>query len=289
MSRIFVVAALGVLVLSAVASAAEPVKPTLQVSPAPAAAAAISIPHGPISNGPRSSTPASSPFTHMNFSLGFGSAGFDSTVPLGSTAGRYQGRAGETTFSAELYGRRFGFNVDAAANMGTVANSSDNAVMPHTKVSAFQARGSAGTMVFASRSTTVTAGAALELRANAVASVDAGNAFLSSWQSAIAGADVHARVFLSPRVFVSAAGFAGVIPVVARWQSHDVTTLGHQGSGSLSNASVFAGSAAISMRKSEKIAFTAGIAARDAQFHLDDNSLLAERTIKPYVEMEFLY
>lgn len=296
-----VVVALGMLVSSYAEAVEKAAPPSVSAAPgspekasaAPSAAgiadrsSSISMPRDLRGNAPR--TGLGGRFTRGSLAIGLGSAGFSSAVPIGSTAGAYRGRAGETSLTGELYGQRFGFNLDASANMGTSPETKEG-VIPRSKVSSFAARGSGGTMLFASESVTFSAGLALEMRANAIGSLDDGNQFLTQWQTAVAGADVHGRVFVTQRIYLGASAFAGLVPIAGRWESMDVAAKnGKPGSGNLSNASVFAAAATASYRAKDRLAITAGIAARDGEFHLRGNSRLHEQTVKPYLAIEVLY
>ncbi|HVO31863.1 MAG TPA: hypothetical protein VMV18_14050 [bacterium] len=278
------VAAVGV-VLSSVAAASEPPDrepaasladrstPVDGTDAADRANRAVPLPREPRPATPRAGRDAGLP-GQLTWTLG--STAFRTAVPVGSTAGTFDGRAGRLGLSWSKDGQRFLWTIDATGSLGTPVADRDN--VPASKATALRARGAAMLPLGAS----FAAGLAAEVSANAIGSIAQGDEYLSSWQTVVAGAQVRARVPLSSRFTFLADGFAGASPVAGRFDAVD-TASRHNASGAFAAGGVVSGAAAISLRTGDRFALSAGLAGRGAQIALARGGSLFEHELTPYV------
>lgn len=291
--------ALGAIAISSAARASEPPNAVTVASADPAAysdrvsdsavdrAGSDSFHEPRLPREPRASRIGSaSLLPHARLTLGVGSANFRSNVPVGCTAATYQGRAGQFAMSLGIDGRRFLYDVDAGFGLGTASSvSRDN--MPTTKATALSVRAGASLPIATSSRAQVTAGLALDVRAGGVGSYENGDEFLTTWQTAVPGAQVHARVDLSSRLSLSAKGFAGASPLAGRFDAFDVAKARNvPRSGALSTGYVLAGVANASLRASDRVTVAAGLTARNDGFRVGNGTWIRDGELAPFVGIE---
>lgn len=207
-------------------------------------------------------------------------------MPLGAMAHEYTGSVDAAGLSIDLQGRRLGFALEVAGGSGERVNAPVEGI-ERSQLTFGEARMSLGPALNAP-GLFLSVGPAIEGRMTGVGSFDPGNEALASWQTTVAGAEARSRFFLSPRVFFSGSVFAGGIPLAGNWRTVDAAG-GTVEEGRLERAAVVAGTVSASLRPTESIALTGGVAARQATYGFESRLEGREGTIRPFVGLELLY
>lgn len=231
----------------------------------------------------RSTDPALPPAT---MSVQAGEANWRSTMPIASELREARGDARSIALALDLYGKRAGFHIAlsgaAGENHGVSAAQAGN-----SQLTASEVRAALTGVLMGSRGVFVAIGPGLEGRSTSIGLTEAGNESATRWQTVVAGADLRTRVFAGERIYFTGSAFVGAAPVAGGWES----TQGPKtvGSGSLSKSLVFAGNVSASLRPTEWIALSAGVAARAADYRFMNGATGRERAVRPYLGIELLY
>ena len=220
---------------------------------------------------------------------------FSATIPAAGADRHFAGAAQGGVLAIDLYGRRLGFDLLLAGSQAALANPDPAAPIP--RAASGEASAAFTGVILNSRGIFLAAGPGVEARATMAGALSADtNAAATSWQTAVAGGALHARVFVGPHVYLTGHGFAGAVALSGHWQSVDaaqILTSSSAGtapieSGTLRDPAVYSGSLAASVRPVEWIALSGGVAARDASFATDGGHA-REHGVRPFLGIELLY